>query len=543
MQFGMIPVQDAEGAILAHSVRTPSGALKKGRVLSGEDLARLGEAGIEEVMAARFEAGDVPEDEAAGRTARAAAGENIELAAPFTGRANLFAKAHGLAVIDQAKLLELNRLHEGLTIATVGAFEKVTPGQMAATIKVITFSVPEDVVARAEALLASNGGLVSIAPFACKAAGLVLTRVPGTKQNVLEKRTRAIGERLEALGSELGAVEYCDHSKDAVLAAIGKLSAKNLDPILVFGASAIVDRGDVIPAAVEAAGGEILHLGMPVDPGNLLLVGRLPGADVIGVPSCAGTPKVNGFDWVLERRLAGLTVGSDEVTAMGLGGLLKEVQGRPQPRAQKAADAARRAPKIAVIVLAAGRSTRMGKRNKLLEELRGLPIVRHVVQVGLESQGAQVVVVTGHQAARVCDALKGLDVTYASNPDYAEGLSTSLKAGLDALGPGLDGAIICLGDMPEVQASHLDRLIAAFAPKEGRAICVPIREGRRGNPVLWGAEFFDEMGQVRGDAGARHLIGQHEDQVAEVDLASDAIFVDIDTPEALGRLREGALSD
>jgi molybdenum cofactor cytidylyltransferase len=542
MRFGMIPLQDAEGAILAHSVKTPSGALKKGRVLSGDDIARLREAGIEEVMAARFEPGDVPEDQAADRTARAAAGDNIEVAAAFTGRANLFAKVHGLAVIDQTKLLELNRLHEGLTIATVAAFEKVTPGQMAATIKVITFSVPEEAVAHAEALLASNGGLVSIAPFAKKAAGLVLTQVAGTKQNVLEKRTRTMGERLQALGSELGDVEICEHNEDAVLAAIGKFSEKGLDPILVFGASAIVDRGDVIPAAVEAAGGEIVHMGMPVDPGNLLLVGRLPGADVIGVPSCAGTPKVNGFDWVLERRLAGLPVGADEVTAMGLGGLLKEVQGRPQPRVQDR-EPSRRAPRIAVIVLAAGRSTRMGKRNKLLEKSRGAPIVRHVVQAGLESQASQVVVVTGHQSGRVRDALKGLDVDYAENPNYGEGLSTSLKAGLDSLGPGLDGAIISLGDMPEVQACHLDRLIAAFAPKEGRAICVPIREGRRGNPVLWGAEFFDEMGQVRGDAGARHLIGQYEDQVAEVDLASDAIFVDIDTPEALGRLREGALND
>ena len=304
-----------------------------------------------------------------------------------------------------------------------------------------------------------------------------------------------------------------------------------------------MDRGDVIPAALEAAGGEIVHLGMPVDPGNLLLVGRLPDADVIGVPSCAGTPKMNGFDWVLERRLAGLPAGPSEVTAMGLGGLLKEIQGRPQPRAQSSEETARRAPRIAVIVLAAGRSTRMGKRNKLLEELRGKPIVRHVVEAALASQGSRVLVVTGHQAERVRNVLKGLDVDYATNPDYAEGLSTSLRAGIGALGPGLDGAIICLGDMPEVKATHLDRLIAAFAPKEGRAICVPIREGRRGNPVLWGADFFDEMGQVQGDAGARHLIGQHEDQVAEVDLASDAIFTDIDTPEALERLREDALSD
>ena len=153
------------------------------------------------------------------------------------------------------------------------------------------------------------------------------------------------------------------------------------------------------------------------------------------------------------------------------------------------------------------------------------------------------VAVTGHQASQVADALADLTVECVHNSDYAEGLSTSLRVGVKTLGEGIDGAIVCLGDMPQVEAAHLDRLIAAFAPKEGRAICVPIRYGRRGNPVLWGADFFDEMGEVRGDVGAKHLIGEHEDQVAEVDLESDAIFVDVDTPEALWRLREVALHD
>jgi len=542
MKFGMIPLDEADGAVLAHSVTTPSGAIKKGRRLAAKDIARLREAGIAGVMAARFEAGDVVEDEAAGRLAEAAGGSEVETAAAFTGRANLFARAHGLAVINASLLLDLNRIDEGLTIATLAPFEKVTSGQMVATVKVITFALGEEVVARAERLLAERGPLVSVAPFAEKGAGLVLTRVPGTSDKLLKKRVRVVEERLEALGSRLLHVEVCEHEQAVVRAAIESLAARGADPVLVFGGTAIVDRGDVIPAAITEAGGEVVHLGMPVDPGNLLLVAKLGGSDVIGLPSCAGSPKINGFDWVLERRLAGLEVGPDELTAMGLGGLLKETQMRVQPRRERKAPA-RRAPNIAVIVLAAGRSTRMGARNKLLEDLGGEPIVAHVTKQALASKARRVVVVTGHQAGQVRDALEGLDVAFVKNPQYGEGLSTSLKAGLQALEKGTDGAIVCLGDMPPVEAGHLDRLMVDFAPKEGRAICVPIRHGRRGNPVLWGADFFEEMLEVKGDAGAKHLIGEHEDQVAEVDLESDAIFVDVDTPEALWRLRELAVHD
>jgi molybdenum cofactor cytidylyltransferase len=542
MKFGMISLDEAEGATLAHSVTTPSGALKKGRVLAAEDIARLREGGLTEVMAARFEAGDVAEDEAARRIAEAAAGDGADVAAAFTGRANLMAKSSGLALVDGDLLLELNRMHEGLTIATLAPFEKMVAGQLVATIKVITFALPEETVAQAETLLRARGPLIAIAPFATCTAGLILTRVAGTSEKLIEKRKRVVEERLEALGSRLGRVEICDHDLASVTKAIEALDGEQADPLLIFGGTAIVDRGDVIPAAVTGAGGEVVHLGMPVDPGNLLLIAKLGGRDVIGLPSCAGSPKINGFDWVLERRLAGLDVGWDEVAAMGLGGLLKETQARIQPRRERAAQT-RRAPRIAVVVLAAGRSTRMGARNKLLEELQGEPIVQHVTKQALASKATRVLAVTGHQADMVRDALEGLDVAYVDNPDYGEGLSTSLRAGVRALDETIDGAIICLGDMPQVEADHLDKLIAAFAPKESRSICVPIRHGRRGNPVLWGSDFFEAMAQIRGDAGAKHLIGEHEDQVAEVDMNSDAIFVDVDTPETLWRLRELALHD
>jgi molybdenum cofactor cytidylyltransferase len=354
---------------------------------------------------------------------------------------------------------------------------------------------------------------------------------------VLAKRERVMSHRLAALGSELAATLRVAHEPEAVRGAIEALKKQGLDPILVFAASAIVDRNDVIPAAVTAAGGEIVHLGMPVDPGNLLMLGRLDRTDVVGVPSCAGSPKLNGFDWVLERRLAGLPVGREEIAGMGVGGLLKEIATRPQPRDAED-DSARREKRIGIVILAAGRSSRMGGRNKLTEEVDGRPIVRHVAEAALASRGRPVVVVTGHQADAVAAKVEGLDLRIVHNPDFADGMSTSLRAGIAALPDGLDGAVVALGDMPGVGPAHLDRLIAAFEPKEGRSIVVPVFEGRRGNPVLWGAEHFAAMMAVEGDTGARQVIADNAESVVEVDLKSNAVLVDVDTPEALARLRD-----
>jgi molybdenum cofactor cytidylyltransferase len=194
-------------------------------------------------------------------------------------------------------------------------------------------------------------------------------------------------------------------------------------------------------------------------------------------------------------------------------------------------------PNIAAVILAAGRSTRMGT-NKLLAEVRGIPMVGIAAEAALASRARPVLVVTGHQADAVRDAVAGLDVTLVANPDYADGLSTSLKAGIRALPRHCEGALVLLGDMPRITGAHLDALTAVFEPEDGAAIVVPTHNGQRGNPVLWPVEFFAEMLDLEGDAGARKLIARHADRVREVDLGTDAIFLDVDTPEALARVRE-----
>ena len=193
---------------------------------------------------------------------------------------------------------------------------------------------------------------------------------------------------------------------------------------------------------------------------------------------------------------------------------------------------------VACIVLAAGRSTRMGAANKLLADIAGAPMVRRVVAAALASRARPVLVVTGHQGGEVRAALAGLEVTFVDNRDFATGLASSLKAGVRAVPAGCDGALVLLGDMPQIGAEHLDRLIAAFAAEAGAPIVVPAHKGRQGNPVLWPAAFFPELLQLEGDAGAKGLIGTHADRVREVDIGTDAIFADVDTPEALEKVRK-----
>jgi molybdenum cofactor cytidylyltransferase len=200
-------------------------------------------------------------------------------------------------------------------------------------------------------------------------------------------------------------------------------------------------------------------------------------------------------------------------------------------------------PHIAAIVLAAGRSTRMGAANKLLADIGGKPMVRRAVEAAQASAASPVLVVTGHQEADVRAALTGLKVTFVHNPDYAVGLASSLKAGIEAVPNSADGALVLLGDMPQISAAHLDRLMAAFAVEGRTGIIVPVHAGKRGNPVLWPAAYFPEMLQLEGDAGARRLLAAHASRVREVDLGTEAIFLDVDTPGALAQVRSRGSSD
>jgi len=537
MQFGRFPLAGAAGAILAHGIRQGTLSFRKGRLLSADDIRALQEAGISDITIAWPEPGDVTEDEAAGRVARAAASNDgsVRVGAAFTGRANLYAQANGLVLVDGAAVDTANSQDEAITLATLQPFAKVVAGQMLATIKIIPYAVRGTSVASVETHLAASVP-VRVAPFVPRQAALISTRLPGMKPSLLDKNREALEARLKALGSAVTFERRVPHDIGPVADAIAAAAESGADPILLFGASAIADRRDVLPAALERAGGHVTVLGMPVDPGNLLMSGTLNGRVVIGLPGCARSPRLNGFDFVLWRILAGLPVGRAEISGMGVGGLLADSPVRPHPREAKL-ETTPRLPRIGAIILAAGHSSRMraagGNANKLLQPLAGRPMIRYAVEAALKSAVSEVVVVTGNECQGVKEALEDLPVIFYNNSDYSKGLSTSLISGLNALSPDCDGALVLLGDMPAVDSALLDRLIAAFDPNEDRAIIVPVHGGKRGNPVLWARRFFGEMRELSGDAGARALFAPYASFICEVEAGSDAPLTDIDTEEAL----------
>jgi molybdenum cofactor cytidylyltransferase len=543
MIFGPTPLAEARGAVLAHTIRlgptVGNKVLKKGKVLDEEAIAALQAGGLREVIAARLEPGDVPEDEAADRLAHAIAGPLLARSRAATGRVNLLAETAGLLLVRPAVIDKLNALDESLTVATLTPYVPVSAKEMVATIKIIPFAAPGQVLEVAEALLKQGPPALEVHPFHPLKVGLVLTELPGIKESVMEGAVEATAARVEALYGSLLPVERCRHETGPICDALTRLRRQGAQMLLVAGASAVVDRRDVGPTAIVRAGGVIEHFGMPVDPGNLICLGRIDDIPALVLPGCARSPKLNGIDWVMQRLFAGLKVGPREVMGMGVGGLLKEIDVRPLPR-EKAATATapsaapRRARKVAALVLAAGRSRRMAPLNKLLvPDDSGLPMVARVVDNVLASRARPIIVVTGHERERVEETLTGRPVQFAQADDYAEGLSASLKAGLAALPPDIEGVVVCLADMPLVSGPMIDRLMANFDPEEGRSIIMPTFRGKQGNPMLWSREFLPEMMEITGDVGARHLVGKHADRVVDVEMADDAVLRDFDTTDAL----------
>ncbi len=531
MKFGAIAVGEAVGAVLAHTLRAGDRVLKKGRVLSAADVDTLATGGHATIVCARLEPGELAEDAAASRIATALAGAGAELERTHTGRTNLRAASDGVVVVDAEAIAQANAIDEAITVATVAGLAPVCAGDIIATVKIIPFGVADAAVAAATEAV---DNAVAIRPWRGCRAGLVLTRFDDTAPSILDRAVTAQRTRMARCGGALVAEVRVAHQVAAVTEAITQLAGDGLDPILVLGASAIMDRRDVIPQALEQAGGEVIRLGMPVDPGNLLLLGRLGAASVIGVPGCARSLKPSGFDWVLQRVCAGIAVTAAEIAALGVGGLLDDIAARPAPRSEPAAPPDGR---IAGVVLAAGRASRMGS-NKLVAELDGEPIVRRTVRAVLSSRARPVIVVTGHEADAVHRALAGLDVQLVHNPAFATGMSTSLRAGLAAAGA-VDAALICLGDMPRLEGRHFDALIDAFRAGDANEILVPTYDRKRGNPVLWPHRYFSEIETLTGDVGARALLDRHAEHVRLIAAEDAAILVDVDTPDALAELRRG----
>ena len=539
MRFGPIPVAEAEGAILAHSQTVNGRKLRKGARLAAGDVAALQAAGIAEVTVARLGAEDVDENTAAWRLASALAPlaeeAGLRVAEPFTGRVNLFATRAGVLTVDRLQVDSLNAVDPAITLATLPAYTRVAPGDMVATLKIIPYGVSDGAVMTAEDSLGGSLALV-VNPPVLSHARLILTETPGFAPGLLAKGQAAVEARLSALGIPLSSVRVVPHQTGAVAAALAEGAA----PLtLILGASATSDVMDVCPRALVEAGGAIDRFGMPVDPGNLLFLGDLGGAPVVGLPGCARSPALNGADWVLERLVCGVDISGRDIARMGVGGLLKEIPTRPQPRAYKLE--AGQDPIVELILLAAGASRRMGGADKLLQPLDGETLLTRTTRAALSSVAARVHTVVPPDSPQRTAALEGLRCNIVVARDAAEGMSASLRAGLAAVSPRADAVVIALADMPDVGPAEIDRLIAAFDPENGAEICRAVSaDGRPGHPVLFSRRFFENLAALRGDEGARTLMAAAGDFLRLVPTEADHALTDLDTPEAWTRYRAKA---
>jgi molybdenum cofactor cytidylyltransferase len=538
VRFGPIPTSEAGGAILAHSQPLASGKLGKGHRLQAGDLARLQAEGVMTVIACRLEPGDLMEDEAADRLSAVIDLHGLTRSPASTGRVNFYASANGLFRANKTLVDCFNAVDPAITLACLADRRDVRAGDLVATVKIIPLAVAGAHVAEAAAILQDSIAF-QVAPYRRHRVHLVATHLPSLKPSVMDKTTRVLEARLLPSQSRLASEHRVPHRAEAVADAIraslnDRAAAEDGPPlIVVFGASAVADADDVIPSAIRLAGGVVDQVGLPVDPGNLLVLGHVGDVPVIGAPGCARSQKENGFDWVLNGILAGQPPDRMEMAGWGVGGLLMEIPSRPLPRqsATKNVDPAA----LGLVVLAAGRASRMGEggRHKLLAEFEGEPLVRRSVRQAIEAGVGAVTVITGHRSGEVADVLTGLDVEVLENPDFLTGMASSLKAGLAAVeAKGLPGMMVLLADMPNVSGADIAALARAYVKSGGKAIVRAVSDGQRGNPVILPAATFEALKALEGDIGARPVIESSGLTVIDVEIGA-AARLDVDTPEAI----------
>lgn len=528
MIFGSVDTRNSEGCYLAHSLRTPSGRVGKGTLITATIIEQLIDAGLCEIVVARLEANDVHEDTAAHSIASALCGSGVTVSSARTGRVNLHAEHDGLFLLDATTVQKANTVDPGITVATLPENQWVAKGRMVATVKIIPYAVASTHVERVIATVAAQPSAVAAASV--KSAMLIQTRLPAMKESMLDKTRRVTEDRLVPRRAELREEIRCEHNTNDVCEALRQCLDQQPDWILLIGASAISDVADVIPSAVVRCGGTIDRYGIPVDPGNLMMLAHHGSTHIIGLPGCARSPRYNGLDMIIDRLACEVALSDDWLNGLSVGGLLTEIADRPEPRA---AETGKRS--VSALLLAAGSSQRAGSTNKLLSPCGEHTMVAQVAHALRESRVGRVLAVTGFEHDRVTEALveTGCDCHY--NSRYSSGMASSVVAGVSQLIDS-DALLVCLGDMPQVKAASLNALIHAYEQHDDKLIFVPTYHGERGNPVLFTRAFFDTLLTLQGDIGARRLVKEYPDQVLEVAVDDPGILQDYDTEEELARL-------
>ena len=624
MIFGKINTVDARECILAHSLKTSTCRIRKGTWLTQANIDSLLLDNINKVTVARLEDGDVHENEAATQLGLALSGTGVATGKASTGRVNCYAQTAGLLTIPKHRILACNQISESITASTLPENRWVEAGKMVATIKIIPYAVDKTQLELAIAAkachidelesqtLASEGvaSTIRVHKALPRSAHLVQTTQPGTSASLLKKTEQVTARRLLLRSVCLSSSTSCSHDIDKLSQRLKKIVDSAVDRfgdnkpttdttaqwILISGASAISDSRDVIPEAIRQAGGTVTRFGIPVDPGNLLLLGDIKGFVVIGIPGCARSHKHNGLDLFLDRLACNLPITTQWINSLAVGGLMGEIIDLPLPRSRRVLpttqqalgtgshvqtqanhnpsnqdpsirdpmqDTHNEAGPISVsgLLLAAGMSRRFGTENKLLADVYSAPMILHALDNLIIAGAQHVLIITGHDHETIVSLCSNhirtrcnenvIDIQFVHNPDYASGMASSLKTGISHLiqshsgtpTNASQGALICLADMPQVKPDSYRSLIDAAMQSittEGHDMdiqrpCafVPTYKGTRGNPVLLMSELFDPLLDIEGDVGARHLLQANPESVQEVAVSDAGILKDYDTPEQL----------
>ena len=531
MKIEHLDPKESKGSILAQSYNLSERKLSKGTRVSKAIVELLNRENIKTILCAVPHENDLDEDAAAEAISNAIDRNRLYAEEASTGRVNFRTPALGVVRYNRDLIKKINLVNESIAFSIVEHNQLLAKNDLIATLKIIPFFVSKIYVEQVVALL-SKHEIFKIHRLEEKKVGFIQTYYDWQKRSIFKATSNVTRSRLDALGCLLEKETLIPHDHESLCSEIKSSLDSGAQVLLISGASAITDRSDYIPKAILSVGGEIIQYGLAVDPGNLLLIGQIGSTTVIGMPGCARSPKLNGFDWVLQLLMANIPITKEELADMGAGGLLMEIASRPLPRAlSKSVN--KREKRIMGVILAAGNSTRMGKDNKLLRNVGEASLIRNTAIEMLKSDLDSCSIVLGYQSDKVAEVIKDLNINLILNPLWQKGQASSLKAALNTLDDTYSDLLIMLGDMPGVKTRHINKVIEEHLLTNNRKskITIPSFNGRKGNPVIWGRSFFPDLSNIEGDLGGRALFSQHPAAINLLDVDDSAFVTDADTPE------------
>ena len=518
-------IQETFGCLLMHSVFLEDGRIRKGKIIDKNDIAMMERSDIEKVQVGELEDDDIGENAASGLIAKAIATNQFSVSPTLSGKTNITSIADGLIEIDEGNVTKLNNLSPNIAVSTLNNHDVVYRGDHTVSVKIISFVISSSDLDKILNFLKKNK-IVKLKKFKSMRFGVIYTIAKNEKRSLIEKTKKSIMSRIGNYNSTIMDERVLPHNSASIKNNVVELLENNINCILLFLSTSVTDVNDIVPTVINDLGGKINSFGMPVDPGNLTLSGKINDVDIIVAAGSARSDSLNGFDWHLNCLHANIEVSQEMVNSLGVGGLLKDIDfAVKRKRVSKTIDTKK--SNIAAVVLCAGESKRMGNRNKLLLKVAGKSLIKNYIDNISKSNVSEIVIVTGYQSIEIERELEGYDVKFIHNEKYREGMSTSLNTGINSLSKNINAAIICLPDMPMIGIYEINKLIEYYNPKIGNEICIATYNDQRGNPVLWDRKYFKKLMQIKGDKGGRYLLPKFLEQSVEVVLG-EAVAFDVD---------------